>query len=245
MPKKYDFTSSENLLKESFGDTQLLYVESLVNSILETESFVDFSKYTKGVAVIYFKAFLYRLTSLIWVNYADYNSNIETFFKPMTSAMVKQVATIKKELLERKILSDAMSETQMAAQLATFFQEYESRVEFKKIQKSYLIIKEQFERIIELSQSFYNCGEHLVKCAADLTSLYLRYKEAIFKGMGFDVALEYFSVDRFAFIYRDARLQDPEKRTEYERIVMNAALKAAMPGFDGDITVFENVVKNI
>lgn len=135
MPKKYDFASSENLLKETFRDTQLLQVESLVNSILETESFTEFGKYTKGIVSIYFKAFLYRLTSLIWAHYANYDSNIEEFFKPMTVVMAKQVATIKHELINKSILSDVMSESKMAAQLQEFFQEYESRVEFKKCRK--------------------------------------------------------------------------------------------------------------
>ena len=115
------FSSSEKILKDTFRDAQLIQIESFINSILETEDFSEFSKYTKYSVTMHFKGFLYRLTSLIWMNYADYESNIEEFFRPMTNAMAKQIATIKLELKNKKLLTDVMSDKQLDDCVGRFF----------------------------------------------------------------------------------------------------------------------------
>ena len=134
-----------------------------------------------------------------------------------------------------------MSDNDIRRKLDAFFTDYENREEFQKAKTSYLSLKHDFDNIAELAKSYQKCGEDMIASAKYLLELYLRYKEAIFKGMGFDVVLEFYSIDNFNFFYRDARLQNMDARREYENIAMNAALKAAMPGFNGDISEFAKI----
>lgn len=245
MLQKHNLASSEKMFESTFNENQIISVRAFIGTLLETEDFTDFSKYTRVLVSEYFKAFLYRLTSLIWMHYSEFEDKVDEFFKPMTGVMARQISGIKKELKDKDLLTDVMSDHQIGVVLTNFFYDYEYRAEFKRIQKEYLIIRQQFNDIVDLTHSFSQCGENLTKSAADLTELYLKYKEAIFKGMGFDVELHYLAIDNFTFTYRDARLQDEAQRKQYERIIMNASLKAAMPGFDGDISVFENLLKDV
>jgi hypothetical protein len=243
--KKYDLESSESLLKETFRESQLIYVNSYVRALIETEDFSEFSKHTKNLVIEYFSGFLNRLVAQIWQYFSANSSTPATFFDPMTVVMSKQLAKIKQQLLAKNLISDLMSEAAIRNKLESFFNEYEDRAEFKKAQNGYINIKHDFENITELTKSFRDCGQQMIKSSEILLSTYLRYKEAIFKGMGFDVVLEYYDVDNFNFVYRDPRLHDPEERRKYEIVAMNGALKALMPGYDGDISNFAEICKNI
>lgn len=237
----YNLESSEILLSETFQKSQLPYINSYVKSLIETEDFSQFGRYSQVVVREYFQSFLNRLVAQIWLYFSANESRPEVFFAPMTVLMSFQLARLKKNLLEKNALHDIMSEQEMRRKLNAFLSEYEDRAEFHQTKTAYLGLKHDFDNIAELAKSYQNCGEQMISSVRYLLELYLRYKEAIFKGMGFDVALEFYSVDNFNFIYRDERLQNAEARSEYERIAMNAALKAAMPGFNGDVAEFAKI----
>lgn len=245
MNKQFDLSSAKGLLAETFRDNQITYIESLAKSILETEDFYVFSKYTRNFVREFFEAFIYRISCNIWVHFSDYNISVEQYFKKLSPKMAHHIAIVKKDLLAKNIINDFMSDEALKYKLTSYFDEYENREEFNRVQADYVNIKNEFDNIIRLAHSFYECGSNMVTRAEGLFSLYLKYKEAIFKGMGFDVKLEFTSIDNFNFIYNDDRLSDPTERERYEYIVMNAALKAAMPGFDGNIDVFKNIVASI
>lgn len=245
MQNKYDIESSESLLKEAFRESQLNYINSFVKSLIETEDFSEFTTHTKGLVVEYFTGYINRLVAQIWLYFSSPGSMPEDFFAPTVSLMSRQIAKIKKTLLERKLVSDLMSESAMRRKLDDFFNEHEDRAEFKKAQVGYLGLKQEFDTIIELTKAFDVSGKQMVKSAEVLIETYLRYKEAIFKAMRFDVVLEYYNVDHFNFVYRDSRLQDLDERKKYETIAMNGALKALMPGYNGDISTFEQICASL
>lgn len=237
----YNLESSEILLNETFQKSQLPYINSYVKSLIETEDFSQFSRYTQSLVREYFQSFLNKLVAQIWLYFSANEHRPEIFFAPMTVVMSFQLSKLKKNLLEKNMLHDIMSEQEMRRKLNSFLSEHEDRAEFHKTKTSYLGLRHDFDNIAELAKSYQSCGQEMISSVKYLLELYLRYKEAIFKGMGFDVILEFYSVDNFNFIYRDERLQNPEARQEYEKIAMNAALKAAMPGFDGDIAEFAKI----
>lgn len=245
MPNKYDIESSEQLINEAFRESQRPFITSYVKSLVETEDFSKFSKYTRGLVIEYCTGFLNRLVSQIWLYFSGNESSTESFFAPMSVTMSRQLTRISNDLLARNLVSDLMSESAIRKKLDVFFNEYEDRAEFKKTQTEYIKIKNDFETIIELTEAFRSSGRQMINSAEKLLETYLKYKEEIFKGMGFDVVLEYYDVDNFSFIYRDERLQNATERNKYELIAMNTALKAMMPGYDGDISNFAKICEDL
>lgn len=247
MSLKYDLDSSTLLLNQAFRNnkTHLEYINNYIKSVLDTEDFSMFSKYTKNIIISYFKAFLNRLVSQIWKSFAVTESKPDQFFGQLSSQIGRQLNRAKKNLLSNNKITDTMSERMMCSELDKFFKEYEDRAEFTKAQNDYLSVKQRFSNIHDLMAALHSCGEEMVENAEYLLSTYIKYKAAILKGMGYDIVLEYYSIDNFNFIYRDPRLQDATFKEEVEHLAMNAALKATMPGFNGDISVFEHMLEDL
>lgn len=245
MNTKYELSASKAAFDQTFKDSHNQQMNSLITSILDTEGFDSFGKYNKEFVLEYFKSFLFRLTSNIWKHYADYNVDLQKFFATMTPLLIKHIGNIKRELEAQDLISEMMTDDVIRKKLNHFFMEYENKKEFLRIQKGYINIKKSFNYISDLAHCFYSTGKQMVAHSEELMEQYLKYKEAVYHGMGFDVKLEYVSADNFNFVYNDQRLNNAEERAKYEQVVMNAALKAAMPGFDGDINVFARIVANL
>ena len=243
--RKFSLDNANLQINESFRESQRDYIKQFVKTIIDSEDFTEFSKYSKGLVIEYFQAFLSRLVSQIWASFATPDVTPEKFFKNTAPALSRQLNKAKQSLLAKDCLSDSMNDTQVTLVLESFFKEYDDRSEYKKAQDEYVDIKQDFRDIEELVHGLQNSGYELIKNSEYLLSKYLNYKSQILKNMGYDVVLEYYGIDNFNFLYRDDRLADPKVRADVEHKAMNAALKALMPSFNGDISVFAKIVANI
>ncbi len=202
---------------------------------------------TKNIVIEYSKAFITRLVSQIWSNFSGFSikenkeSNPEIFFNKLSNKISRQLGLVLASLHTKNILSDSMSDYQIKLSLEKFYQDFENRSEFTKAQTEYINLKQDFNDIEKLVNGLRVCGIDLIENSTYLLQHYLRYKAALLKGLGYDVVLEYFEINNFNFIYRDKRLDDPQVRAEIDQIAMHGALKALMPGFKGDISVFARV----
>ncbi len=234
---KLDLKNASLQVNETFSKSQRVFIDKYINTLIETESFFNYSKYTREIVIDNFRAFASYLVSEIWQNFAG-SSNVEVFFNILAPKITKLLSSINNELLTKNIVSDSMSEKQARTLLEEFFNEVYNRKEFDKAQTEYLKIKQELNDISQLVEGLYVSGSEIIESSSFLLEHYLKYKAAILKGMGYDVVLEYVDMQHFDLIYRDSRLESKKQRMEVENIVMNGALKALMPGFNGDISVF-------
>ena len=245
MPKKYNLDDANLLFNETFRESQRDAMKHFIKSIVDTEDYSGFSRYTKNLVIEYMLAFMTRLVSQIWASYASTDTTPEKFFTKISGSLSRQLNKVKQALLDKNCLSDVMLDPQIILQLDRFFKEYEDRSEYSKAQAEYIDLKQDFLDIEELVKGLYSTGEELIEHSQFLLEKYLKHKETVLKKMGYDVALDYQGIDNFSFLYRDARLADPKVRAEVEAQAMNQALKALMPSFRGDISAFAKICENI
>lgn len=233
MAEKYNLENSVVLLENTFNKSNLEFLNKLIKNIIDSEDFSDFSRYTKNLVVAHSKAFVNRLVCYIWLHFGDdkkTNSALEKFYQKLAMPIGRQLHKAKLSLLEASIVSDSMTDVQIASKLESFFKTYESKMEFLKLQNNYVDIKKDFEDIIALILAQYSCGADLVDNSEVLLHDYLKNKEKVLLDMGLDVRLEYHSANNFNLVYNDPKLLDPKTKGKYERKAVEQAIKLTAPG---------------